>query len=86
MTAFDHGFLRECKEGTISTQQFHTWLAQDYHFALEFTRLAAALLTAAPYTDFDLLLGGLQALKSELTWFQVPRGVSQIASNWFAVT
>ena len=71
LAAFDHDFLLECKKGTISTKQFDTWLAQDYHFAKEFTRLAAALLTSAPYHDFELLLGGLDAMRSELTWFQV---------------
>ena len=44
---------------------------QDYLFVREFTRFAATLLTCAPYTDFDVLLGGLVALKDELSWFQV---------------
>ena len=71
LSAFNHAFLRECKHGTISKQQFDAWLAQDYLFVREFTRLAATLLTRAPYADFDVLLGGLVALRDELSWFQV---------------
>lgn len=71
LSAFNHAFLRDCKHGTISKKQFDAWLAQDYMFVREFTRLAATLLTRAPYADFDVLLGGLVALRDELSWFQV---------------
>lgn len=76
LLAFDHDFLHECKTGTIGKTQFDAWLVQDYLFVREFTRLAATLLTKAPHSDFDVLLGGLEALRSELSWFQVRQGVS----------
>ena len=69
--AIKHQFLADCKDGTLQKLQFDTWLVQDYSFAREFTRLAANLLAKAPYRDFDTLLGGLEALRGELKWFQV---------------
>ena len=66
-----HPFLTQCCSGEIQAQQFNTWLLQDYLFVLDFTRMAARLLAAAPVHHFDILLGGLVALKDELTWFQV---------------
>ncbi len=65
-----HPFLEACKQGTIKAEQFNTWLVQDYLFVLEFTRLAARVLAAAPPEHFDVLLGGLNALKDELLWFK----------------
>ena len=77
LLAFDHDFLHDCKNGTIGKAQFDAWLVQDYLFVREFTRLAATLLTKAPHADFDVLLGGLEALRSELTWFQVRQACCQ---------
>ena len=65
-----HPFLQSCQQGTITTDQFNTWLIQDYLFVTEFTRLAAQLLAAAPVSHFDTLLSGLVAIKDELLWFQ----------------
>lgn len=65
-----HPFLQQCQQGTIEPSQFNTWLVQDYLFVVEFTRLAASLLAAAPAGHFDTLLGGLGAIKDELLWFQ----------------
>ncbi len=65
-----HPFLDGCRDGTIRLDQFHTWLVQDYRFVVEFTRFAARLLADAPVPHFDTLLGGLQALQDELTWFR----------------
>ena len=65
-----HPFLAQCQQGTIQPHQFNTWLVQDYHFVIEFTRLAASLLQSAPVGHLDLLLGGITALKDELLWFQ----------------
>jgi thiaminase/transcriptional activator TenA len=62
--------LTQCAAGTIQTQQFNTWLVQDYLFVLEFTRMAARLLAAAPVEHYDVLLSGLGALKEELLWFR----------------
>lgn len=42
---------------------------QDYHFVVEFTRMAGRLLAAAPFTHFDVLLSGLNSIKDELHWF-----------------
>ncbi len=66
-----HPFLESCKQGTITPEQFNTWLVQDYQFVVEFTRMLARILAVAPRHHFDLLLGGLTALKDELNWFQV---------------
>jgi thiaminase/transcriptional activator TenA len=68
--AISHPFLSQCQQGTIQPQQFNTWLVQDYHFVVEFTRLAASLIQAAPAAHLDLLLGGMTVLKDELNWFQ----------------
>ncbi|MEM6251643.1 MAG: TenA family transcriptional regulator [Cyanobacteria bacterium P01_D01_bin.156] len=68
-TAIKHPFLEQCQKGTILPHQFNTWLVQDYHFVVEFTRLAASLLQAAPVEHFDLILGGITVLKEELAWF-----------------
>ncbi len=66
-----HPFLQQCKSGTIIPQQFNTWLVQDYLFVIEFTRFAAKVLASAPPEHFDVLLGGLSALKDELNWFRI---------------
>ncbi|HEY9666089.1 MAG TPA: hypothetical protein V6C91_04755 [Coleofasciculaceae cyanobacterium] len=65
-----HPFLEQCKLGTINLEQFNTWLVQDYLFVVEFTRLAGRVLAIAPSDHFDVLLGGLSALKDELNWFK----------------
>ncbi|EDX86818.1 TENA/THI-4 family [Synechococcus sp. PCC 7335] len=65
-----HPFLQNCQQGTITPNQFNTWLVQDYLFVTEFTRMAAQLLAAAPVPHFDTLLSGLTAIKDELLWFQ----------------
>jgi hypothetical protein len=44
---------------------------QDYLFVRELVRFAALLLSKAPPEHFEVLLGGLAALKDELNWFQV---------------
>ena len=65
-----HPFLVQCQQGQIRPEQFNTWLVQDFHFVLGFTRLAASLLQSAPADHMDLLLGGMGFLKDELLWFQ----------------
>ncbi len=69
-SATHHPFLEQCKSGTIKPVQFNTWLVQDYLFVIEFTRMVARLLAAAPVSHFDTILGGLAALKDELNWFR----------------
>lgn len=65
-----HPFLSQCRTGEIHDYQFNTWLVQDYLFVVEFTRMAARLLAAAPIEHFDTLLAGLAALRDELNWFR----------------
>lgn len=68
--AIVHPFLAQCASGTIQPQQFNTWLVQDYLFVIEFTRMVARVLAAAPPDDFAVLLSGLGALQDELYWFR----------------
>lgn len=65
-----HPFLSACKTGQIHDYQFNTWLVQDYLFVIDFTRMTGRLLAAAPVHHFDLILGGMTALRAELNWFR----------------
>ncbi len=65
-----HPFLVQCKLGTIQQKQFNTWLVQDYLFVVDFTRMVGRILANAPSQHFDVILGGLVALKDELNWFK----------------
>lgn len=65
-----HPFLEQCRLGTIQPQQFNTWLVQDYLFVVDFTRMVGRILHSAPVDHFDVILGGLSALKDELSWFK----------------
>ena len=65
-----HPFLNECQSGKIKPEQFNTWLVQDYLFVTQFTRFLASAIANAPVTHFDVLLGGMSAIKDELNWFQ----------------
>ncbi|HLO84807.1 MAG TPA: TenA family transcriptional regulator [Nostocaceae cyanobacterium] len=73
-----HPFLDQCKLGTIQPQQFNTWLVQDYLFVVDFTRLVGRILAAAPQHHFDVILGGLAALKDELNWFKEKASARQL--------
>ncbi|HIK28391.1 MAG: TenA family transcriptional regulator [Oscillatoriaceae bacterium SKW80] len=74
-----HPFLEHCKLGIIQPQQFNTWLSQDYLFVVEFTRMLARVLIAAPVHHFELLLAGLSAIKDELNWFKAKASERQIS-------
>ncbi|ESA32934.1 transcription activator [Leptolyngbya sp. Heron Island J] len=76
-----HPFLAQCQQGTIQPVQFNTWLVQDYHFVIEFTRLAASLIQTAPASHLDTLLSGIIALKDELNWFQAKVTERQLDLN-----
>ncbi|MFW6315839.1 MAG: TenA family transcriptional regulator [Cyanobacteriota bacterium] len=65
-----HSFLTECQSGKIKPSQFNTWLVQDYLFVVQFTRFLATTIANAPVPHFDVLLGGMSAIKDELNWFQ----------------
>lgn len=47
---------------------------QDYYFVREFVRFVASLLLKvprdAPEQELDVILGGLTALESEISWFR----------------
>ncbi|MGD1953262.1 MAG: TenA family transcriptional regulator [Leptolyngbyaceae cyanobacterium] len=73
-----HPFLAQCQQGTIQPPQFNIWLVQDYHFVIEFTRLAANLIQTAPVHHIDTLLSGIVALKDELSWFQAKAAERQL--------
>jgi thiaminase/transcriptional activator TenA len=76
-----HPFLNGCKQGTIQSEQFNTWLVQDYLFVVDFTRMVARLLAVAPPEHFDVILGGMSALKDELNWFQEKATERQLNLN-----
>ncbi len=68
--ATTHPFLERCRLGTIQPKQFNTWVVQDYLFVVDFTRMVGRVLAVAPLDHFDVILGGLSALKDELNWFK----------------
>lgn len=76
-----HPFLEQCRLGTIQQQQFNTWLVQDYLFVVDFTRMVGRLLHSAPVDHFDVILGGLSALKDELSWFKEKAAERQLDLN-----
>lgn len=76
-----HPFLEQCKLGTIQPQQFNTWLVQDYLFVVDFTRMVGRILAIAPPHHFDVILGGLSALKDELIWFKSKAAARQLDLN-----
>ncbi|WP_257236596.1 hypothetical protein [Nostoc sp. 'Peltigera malacea cyanobiont' DB3992] len=76
-----HPFLEQCQLGIIQLQQFNTWLMQDYLFVVEFTRMVGRVLASAPPQHFDVILGGLAALKDELNWFQEKATERQLNLN-----
>lgn len=78
-TAISHPFIDSCAAGTIKPEQFNTWLVQDYLFVIEFTRFLAQGLASAPVEHFEVLLGGLQAIKDELQWFQTKASERQLS-------
>ena len=46
-------------------------------------RLVAHALSQAPFSAFDVLLGGLTALQAELSWFQESQSLAE-ALPWLA--
>lgn len=70
MQAVSHPFLDGVRDGSLPEAAFHRWLAQDYRFVRTALGAQALLLSRAPRADQALLIGGLAALESELTWFE----------------
>lgn len=70
LVATHHPFLEQVKDGTLPYEAFATWLGQDYHFASTLLDSQSLILVNAPRPDQGLLIGGLFALDSELSWFE----------------
>ena len=68
--ATHHTFLDRVKDGTLPFEAFATWLGQDYHFASSLLDSQSLVLSDSPRQDQGLLIGGLFALDSELSWFE----------------
>jgi len=77
-TATHHQFLNEVKDGTLSQEAFSIWLAQDYYFAGTLLEAQSLMLLYSPRSDQNLLIGGLFALDSELSWFEQNAGIYNI--------
>ena len=76
--ATHHPFLNEVKDGTLSQEAFSIWLAQDYYFAGTLLKSQSLMLLYSPRSDQNLLIGGLFALDSELSWFEENAGIYNI--------
>ena len=68
--ATQHPFLDGIHHGTLPSAALDTWLAQDYLFVATAVQAQAQLLARAPRANQALLIGGLAALETELTWFE----------------
>lgn len=77
-SATHHPFLEQVKDGTLPMEAFSTWLGQDYHFAGTLLDSQCFVLQEAPRVDHNLLIGGLFALDSELSWFEANAAVYNI--------
>ena len=66
--ATEHLFIERCKLGTIEPEQFNRWLVQDFLFVIDLMRMVARVLATAPPHHFDVILGVLIALRTELKW------------------
>ncbi len=65
-----HPFLAAVRDGTLDAAVFATWLVQDYLFVANEFAVQARLLARAPRNAQKLLIGSLQGLESELSWFE----------------
>ncbi len=68
--AVNHAFLEEVQDGSLSMDAFTTWLAQDYLYVQNLNSFQGVMLVRAPRADQKLLIGGLAAIESELSWFE----------------
>lgn len=68
--ATQHQFLRECGGGVVAPDAFRTWLAQDFLFVREFSRMVARAVGVADDEHLNALMAGISALREELQWFQ----------------
>jgi formylaminopyrimidine deformylase / aminopyrimidine aminohydrolase len=68
--ATHHAFLDAVSDGSLRTQDFEAWLAQDYLFVADLLGFQARLLGRALRSAQAVLVGGLGALEAELSWFE----------------
>lgn len=72
--ATNHAFIASIRDGSIDVINFKHWMEQDYHFVREFVRFVASVLLKvprdAPEQDADVILSGVTALESEISWFR----------------
>lgn len=69
--SWEHSFIRGVRDGDLPDGAFDTWLIQDYLFVTGAMGYQARLVPRAPRWDQAPIIGGLVALESELTWFEV---------------
>ncbi len=79
--ATQHPFLVAIRLGTLDANIFATWLVQDYLFVASEFACQARLLARVPRSTQKLLIGSLQALKAELTWFESHAKMRNLALN-----
>jgi thiaminase/transcriptional activator TenA len=65
-----HPFLAGVRDGSVPSDSFDRWLAQDYLFAQALVRAQSRVAAAAPIADIGLLAGGVVATVGELRWFE----------------
>ncbi|MGI9149325.1 MAG: TenA family transcriptional regulator [Chloroflexota bacterium] len=68
--ATHHGFLDGVADGSLATQVWDRWLAQDYLFVADLLSFQANLLARAPRPSQAVLAAGLVTLEAELSWFE----------------
>jgi thiaminase/transcriptional activator TenA len=78
LAATHHAFLEQVQDGSLPYEAFATWLGQDYHFASTLLDSQCLILANAPRPDQGLLIGGLFALDSELSWFEANAAIYSI--------
>jgi len=68
--ATQHRFLAAVRDGTLPTEAFDTWLAQDRLFVGDLLWFQARLLARAPRAAQPVLAAGAAGLVDELAWFE----------------
>ena len=63
-------FLDAIGSGTLPADLFDSWLTQDYRFAQALVVFQSVAVARCPRQNQGLLIAGLAALDSELTWFE----------------
>jgi formylaminopyrimidine deformylase / aminopyrimidine aminohydrolase len=66
----NHTFLVGCANGTVSNEQFNTWLVQDFIYVNSFHGFLETIMKSALTVDDDILKSGMIALINELAWFK----------------